>query len=90
MAATIISEETFNNIYQGRLADKQLEMKPAKVKLRTYTGELVNVLGTVNIVEYEGQEEAMSALVVEGSGPNLLGTHWLNHNPIMAKEVVQN
>ena len=79
-AVMIISEETFKNIYQGRLAEKQLEIKPAKVKLRTYTGGLGKVLGTVNIaVEYEGQGEKMSALlVVEESGPNLLGRDWLS------------
>ena len=35
-AATIISEDTFKEIGQGKL-----EVKPATVKLRTYTGELV-------------------------------------------------
>ena len=29
---------------------RNFEMKPAHVKLPTYTGELVKVLGTVNIV----------------------------------------
>ena len=72
-AATIISEETFKEINQGNSAKKKLEMKPAHVKLRTYTGELVKVLGTVDVVvKYEGQENELSILVVEGSGPSLL------------------
>ena len=77
-AATIISEETFKEINQGHSAKKKVEMKPAHVKLRTYTGELVKVLGTVDVVvKYEGQENELSALVVEGSGPSLLGRDWL-------------
>lgn len=36
-------------------------------------GELVKVLGTVDVVvKYEGQENELSILVVEGSGPSLL------------------
>ena len=73
-AATVISEETFKEINQGNSAKKKLEMKPAHVKLRTYTG----VLGTVDVVvKYEEQENELSTLVVEGSGPSLLGRDWL-------------
>ena len=53
-------------------------MRPAHVKLRTYLGELVKVLGTVDVVvKYEEQENELSTLVVEGSGPSLLGRDWL-------------
>ena len=73
-AATIISEETFKEINKRSSAKKKLEMKPAHVKLRTYTGELVKVLGTVyGVVKYEGQENELSTLVVQGSGPSLFG-----------------
>ena len=59
-AATIISEETFKKISQGNSALKKLEMKPSHVKLRTYTGESVTVLGTVDVVVfYEGQEKKL-------------------------------
>lgn len=86
-AATIISEETFKEINQGNSAEKKLEMKPAHVKLRTYTGELVKVLGTVDIVvKYEGQENELSTLVVEGSGPSLLGRGWLKEVKIVQNE----
>ena len=48
------------------------------MKLLTYLGELVKVLGTVEVVlKYEEQENELSTLVVEGSGPSLLGRHWL-------------
>ena len=29
-------------------------------------------------MNYELQNEELSALIVEGSGPNLIGRHWLN------------
>ena len=77
-AATIISEETFKKISQGNSAQRKLEKKPTQVKLRTYTGESVKVLGTVDVVVlYEGQQKELSTLIVEGSGPNLLGRNWL-------------
>ena len=48
------------------------------MKLRTYAGESGKVLGTVNImVNYEQQKQELSALIVEGSGPNLIGRDWL-------------
>ena len=43
-------------------------MGTAKVKLRTYTGELVKVLGTVNVVvKYEKQAVEVQTLAVEGT-----------------------
>ena len=57
--ATIISEDTFKEIARGKS-----EVQPATVKLRTYTGESVKVLGTVNImVNYEQQKEESSPLI---------------------------
>ena len=89
-AATIISEETFKEINQGNSAKKKLEMKPAHVKLRTYTGELVKVLGTVDVVvKYEGQENELSTLVVEGSGPSLLGRDWLKEVKLDWKKLLK-
>ena len=77
-AATIISKETFKEINQGHSAKKKLEMKPAHVKLRAYTGELIKVLGTVDVIlKYEGQKNELSTLVVEGSGLSLLERDWL-------------
>ena len=77
-AATIISKETFKKLSRGNSAQKKLEMKPTQVKLRTYIGESVKILGTVDVVVfYEGQEKQLSTLVVEGSSPNLLGRDWL-------------
>ena len=71
-AATNINEDTFKGI-------GKLKVKPATVKLRTYKGELVRILGTVNIMaNYDQQKDELSALIVEWSWPNLIGRDWLN------------
>ena len=76
--ATIINEETYKRIIEGNLVKNLQQLEAAKVRLRTYTGELVKVIGTLNvIVKYEKQEVELQTLVVEGSGPNLLGRDWL-------------
>ena len=77
-AATIINEETYKRISEGNPVKNRPQLETAEVKLRTYTGELVKVIGTLNvIVKYEKQEVELQTLVVEGSGANLLGRDWL-------------
>lgn len=53
-------------------------LSPAAVRIRTYTGETVNVLGVAAVtVEYEDQRCELDLHVVSGSGPSLLGRDWL-------------
>ena len=48
------------------------------VRLRTYTGEEIPVLGNVAVqVQYQGQEEELPLIIVAGDGPSLLGREWL-------------
>ena len=49
-AATIINEETYKRIIEGNQVKNQPQTETAKVKLRTYTGELVKVIGTLNVI----------------------------------------
>ena len=50
----------------------------AHINLRTYTGEKLPIIGSVSVtVEYKCQLEELRLLVVEGSGPSLLGRDWL-------------
>ena len=49
-AATIINEETYKRIIEGNLVKNRQQLETAKVKLRTYTGELVKVIGTLNVI----------------------------------------
>ena len=86
-AASIINEETYKRISEGNQVKNRPQLETAKVKLRTYTGELVKVIGTLNvIVKYEKQEVELQTLVVEGCGPNLLGRDWLRVLTINWKE----
>ena len=77
-SATIINEETYKRISEGHQVKNRLQLETAKVKLRTYTDELVKVIGTLRVImRYEQQEEKLQTLVVEGCGPSLLGRDWL-------------
>ncbi len=64
---TLMSEQTF-----------KAEVQKSSVKLRTYSGESLKVLGSIPItVKYLEQQTECSLLVVKGSGPTLLRRDWL-------------
>ena len=46
-----------------------------EVKLNTSTGESIPVIGTIKM--HMKQEEVLPVLVVEETGPNLMGRDWL-------------
>ena len=52
---------------------------PTKVKLRTYTGESIPVLGVATVtVSHHNQSKMLELLVATGTGPNLIGRDWLH------------
>ena len=54
------------------------ENRPKLNKLRTYSGEMLKVLGSITVdVNYEAQKEQLPLLVVAGNGPSLFGKNWL-------------
>ena len=56
----------------------QVVFKPCETALRTYTGEVIQVLGAVTTeVVYEGERYNLTAHVVTGQAPNLSGRDWL-------------
>lgn len=68
-AASLISKTMYDKLWAEPPA-----MRPTTVRLRTYSGQSLTVLGTVNVsVQYETQQVEHSILVVDGSGPNLFG-----------------
>ena len=72
---TVLNEQTFTLMQNGR---SQVVLKPSETVLRTYTGEVIPVLGIVTTeVVYEGQRYNLTAHVVAGQAPNLLGRDWL-------------
>ena len=80
---TIIDEGTY------KLMKKRPKLTVCSVKLRSYTGELIPVLGEfVTDVTYHGSTHSqMPVIVVKGSSPCLLGRNWLERMKISWSEV---
>ena len=74
-AMSLISQETYWQLWEVPPA-----LKPSTIRLHTYSGQQLVVLGTLKVkVKYEAQQVDLSVMVVEGSGPSLLGRDWLEH-----------
>ena len=81
-ALSLISESTRKAIFPKE------KLRPAKLSLKTYTNEPIEVTGTLNVrVQYEGQLKKLVLLVIAGDGPSLLGRNWLNHVVLNWKRV---
>ena len=53
-------------------------LKTEQIKLRTYTGEEISVLGSISVtVQSETCTCTLPLLVVEGDSPSLIGQNWL-------------
>ena len=77
VSVSVISESTFGRLWP----DKMLNLVE-DIKLSTYTGESIKVAGQVLVdAEIQGKavDKPLPLLVVEGSGPSLLGQDWLQH-----------
>ena len=69
-SASIISEKT----YRGTWREDSPTIRKTAIRLKTYTGEQLHILGVVEVrVEYLGQKEKLPLLVIAGAGPTLLG-----------------
>ena len=79
---SVISAETYKQKWPGR------HLQPSTVKLKTYTGEALRVLGSIEVkVCHGGQEAKLPLLVIQGKGPSLLGRNWLAHFRLDWKEI---
>lgn len=73
-ALTIISERQYNESLRG------LPLEPSTLRLRSYTGDAIPVLGEAQVpVTYEDQTLTLPLVVVHGDRPALLGRNWLRH-----------
>ena len=73
---SIVGENTFKQL---RSEDRRPAITPTKVKLRTYTGELIPVLGVATVtVSHHNQSKELELLVATGIGPSLIGRDWLH------------
>ena len=74
-AVTVISKHQVAQIYPTLPL-----LQPTPVKLRTYTGSEIPVAGTLMVkVQHQQQSIELPVIVLEGSGPYLLGQDWLAH-----------
>ncbi|XP_041651122.1 uncharacterized protein K02A2.6-like [Cheilinus undulatus] len=82
---TVVNEHVFKKVWENT---KSPLVKPAKIKLETYTGDPVEVLGTAQVwVRYKQQRRKLHLVVVKGYGPSLLGRGWLEELHLRWKEI---
>ncbi|KAK7909596.1 hypothetical protein WMY93_014280 [Mugilogobius chulae] len=73
-------------LYKEKL--QHLPLKETKLKLRTYTGGHVQVLGVVDVtVEHNNQKQVLPLHIVSGNRPALLGRKWLKKLKLNWQEV---
>ncbi len=81
-AVSIISHARYKQLFA------HVPLEGARVKLKTYTGENIPVLGQFTVtVQYQDQVNELPLIVVEGNGPNLCGRNWLQKVKLNWKEV---
>ena len=77
-SASIISEETFKSLWPTK-AERPV-LTPSSRRLQTYTGQELQIRGTINVnVEYDEQKQSLPLLVATGDGPSLIGRDWMMH-----------
>lgn len=73
-------------VYKEKL--QHLTLRATKLKLKTYTGQSVRVLGAVNVtVTHNNQEKTLPLHIVSGNLPALLGRRWLRTLKLNWQEV---
>ena len=66
-------------------------LEPSAVQLKTYTGQLIEMLGTSTVkAEYMGKAADVRIQVAKGDGPNLLGRDWLEPLAVDLARAVHN
>ena len=71
---SIISKETFDQLW----VSNDPTIQSTSTKLRTYTGEIIKVIGEIKVgVIVEGKSDRLGLLIVECLGPSLLSRDWL-------------
>ncbi|KAL6471846.1 hypothetical protein MHYP_G00204960 [Metynnis hypsauchen] len=78
---TILNKQQYTQLWRKTNTAK---LKPCSLKLKTYTGEKLGVLGMAQVkVQHENKEKYLPVVVVGGKGPNLLGRSWLQELAMM-------
>ena len=83
-AVSLISERTYNQFFSD------VSLKKSTVKLKSYSGEDIPVIGQMEVlVKYNQQEETLPLLVVKGDGRSLFGRNWFSRITLDWKEIHQ-
>ena len=73
-SVSIMSEEA----WRKRFPTAPLE--ESQIKLRTYTGEALDIIGQTNVqVTYQDQIANLPLQIIKGKGPSLFGRNWLRN-----------
>ena len=84
-SVSLVSEATWKEL-QG--ANWRASLNQTSVRLRTYTGEDIPVLGQACVAVQSGDRAAqLPILVVAGNGPSLLGHNWFTQLRLDWKEI---
>ena len=88
-STSVLSEATYKLPLEQ---EKVAVLEPSAVQLKTYTGQLIETLGTITVkAEYMGKATDVRIQVAKGDGPNLLlGRDWLEPLAVDLARAVQN
>ncbi len=86
---TVFSEHTYNTL-RSELGDAMPELRPSKIRLRTWTQETVSAVGEMTVrVQYKNQDMFLPVVVGPGDGPALFGRSWLYKLKLDWREIGQ-
>lgn len=78
---TILSKRQYTQLWKKTGTS---ELSPCSLRLKTYTGERLGVLGMAQVkVLNKNTEKTLPVVIVDGEGPNLLGRSWLQELAMM-------
>ena len=77
-SVSLISKDTYDKLWPNLTTAPAIQK--SDILLRTYTGEHLDVVGSISVdVHYKEQIAHLPLTVVAGRGPSLLGRDWLQH-----------
>ena len=82
-AVSIISQQEYKSKFS------QYKLCKSDIILKTYTSEMMKVVGEITVyVNYQDQEVELDLVVIEGGGPALLGRNWLSDHILNWHEIL--
>ena len=83
-AGSIMPYPDFTRLWPNR------KMQDSQVSLQTYSGQLIQAKGEVEVVvAHNGKKATLPLIIVQSEGPILLGRNWLKEIPVDWKSIYQ-